>query len=336
MEKVLVTGASGFIAIHCIHELIRKGYKVKGSLRNINREDEVRKTFQKDSENHKLEFCKLDLLNDAGWDEAASDCDFLLHIASPFTIEEPKKESLIIDPALEGTLRALNAAKNSSKVKKVVLTSSMAAIAYGHDKKLCTPEDWTDITKDVGAYVKSKTIAEKAAWDFVKNNKANSFSITTIHPGMVFGPLLTDDIDGASAGLLSKMSNGKIPALPNAYFTVVDVRDIAKLHVESLCNNKSDYKRIIATSPQGINIMEISNILRKIGYKKTPQNFIPTKMINSLAPFNKEMKSIASMVNRGSYDADITETTSIFDWAPISLENTLKEMCHSLEHISSK
>ena len=199
----------------------------------------------------------------------------------------------------------------------------MAAIAYGHDKKLCTPEDWTDITKDVGAYVKSKTIAEKAAWDFVKNNKANSFSITTIHPGMVFGPLLTDDIDGASAGLLSKMINGKIPALPNAYFTVVDVRDIAKLHVESLCN-KSDYKRIIATSPQGINIMEISNILRKIGYKKTPQLFIPTKMINSLAPFNKEMKSMASMVNRGSYDADITETTSIFDWAPISLENTFK------------
>ena len=162
LEKVLVTGASGFIAIHCIHELLRTGYKVKGSLRNMIREDEVRKSFQKDSENHKLEFCKLDLLNDAGWDEAASDCDFLLHIASPFTIEEPKKESLLIDPALEGTLRALNAAKKSSKVKKVVLTSSMAAIAYGHDKQICTPEDWTDTTKDVGAYVKSKTIAEKA------------------------------------------------------------------------------------------------------------------------------------------------------------------------------
>ena len=306
MEKVLVTGASGFIASHCINELLNAGYAVKGSLRNMRREDEVRKSLKKDSENHKLEFCKLDLLDDEGWDEAAFDCDYLLHIASPFLIEEPKKESILIKPALEGTLRALNAAKNSSKVKKVVLTSSMAAIAYGHDKQLCKPEDWTDTTKDVGAYVKSKTIAEKAAWDFIHSDNEPSFSMTTIHPGMVLGPLLSDDIDGASAELLSKMINGKFPALPDAYFTVVDVRDVAKLHVESLRNNKSDNKRIITTSPQGINIMEISNILRKNGYKKSPQNFIPTKMINSLAPFNKEMKSMAAMVNRGSYGADIT------------------------------
>ena len=331
MEKVLVTGASGFIAIHCIHELIKAGYLVKGSLRNMNREDEVRKSLEKESDNHKLEFCKLDLLDDEGWDEAAFDCDYLLHVASPFTIEEPKKESILINPAVEGTLRALNASKNSSKVKKVVLTSSMAAIAYGHDKQLCSPEDWTDTTKNVGAYVKSKTIAEKAAWDFIHNDNEHSFSMTTIHPGMVFGPLLSDDVDGASAELLSKMINGKFPALPDAYFTVVDVRDVAKLHVESLRKNQSDNKRIIATSPQGINIMEISNILRKNGYKKAPQNFIPTKMINSLAPFNKEMKSMAAMVNRGSYGADITETISIYNWEPISLEKTLIDMGNSLK-----
>ena len=254
MEKVLVTGASGFIAIHCINELLNSGYAVKGSLRNMRREDEVRKSLEKDSENHKLEFCKLDLLDDEGWDEAAFNCDYLLHIASPFTIEEPKKESVLIKPALEGTLRALNAAKNSSKVKKVVLTSSMAAIAYGHDKQLCKPEDWTDTTKEVGAYVKSKTISEKAAWEFIHSDNKPSFSMPTIHPGMVFGPLLIDDKDGASAELLSKMINGKFPALPDAYFTVVDVRDVAKLHVESLRNNKSDNKRIITTSPQGINI----------------------------------------------------------------------------------
>ena len=110
MEKVLVTGASGFIAIHCINELLNAGYAVKGSLRNMRREDEVRKSLKKDSENHKLEFCNLNLLDDEGWDEAAFDCDYLLHIASPFTIEEPKKESILIKPALEGTLRALNAA----------------------------------------------------------------------------------------------------------------------------------------------------------------------------------------------------------------------------------
>ncbi|ABM72758.1 Possible dihydroflavonol-4-reductase [Prochlorococcus marinus str. MIT 9515] len=322
--------------MHCIHELLKEGYIVKGSLRNMKRAEEVRKSLKIDSENHKLEFCKLDLLHDEGWDEAAFDCDYLLHVASPFTIAEPKRESLLINPALEGTIRALNASKKSSKVKKVVLTSSMAAIAYGHDKQLCTPQDWTDTTKNVGAYVKSKTIAEKAAWDFVHNDNDHSFSMTTINPGMVFGPLLSDDIDGASAELLSKMINGKFPALPDAYFTVVDVRDVAKLHVDSLRNNKSDNKRIIATSPQGINIMKISKILRKNGYTKTPQKFIPTKMINSLASFNKEMKSMANMVNRGSYGADISETISIFNWEPISLEKTLIDMGNSLKQISTK
>ena len=336
MEKVLVTGASGFIAIHCINELLKAGYSVKGSLRNLRRENEVRESIEDPTRNQKLEFCKLELLEDEGWDEAAFDCDYLLHIASPFTIEEPKKEALLINPALEGTLRALNAAKKSSKLKKVILTSSMAAIAYGHHKQLCSPEDWTDTSKEVGAYVKSKTIAEKAAWDFINTDSKNSFSLTTIHPGMVFGPLLNDDIDGASAELISKMINGKIPALPDAFFTVVDVRDVAKLHVESLKNNKSDNKRIIATSPKGINIMEISKILRKNGYNKAPQNFIPTKMINSLAPFNKEMKSMAAMVNRGSYGADITETISIYNWEPIPLEKTLIDMGNSLKQISSK
>ena len=116
-------------------------------------------------------------------------------------------------------MRALNAAKNSSKVKKVVLTSSMAAIAYGHDKQLCKPEDWTDTTKEVGAYVKSKTIAEKAAWEFIHSDNEHSFSMTTIHPGMVFGPMLSDDTDGASAELISKMINGKFPALPCLLYT---------------------------------------------------------------------------------------------------------------------
>ncbi len=335
MEKVLVTGASGFIATHCINGLLKKGYIVKGSLRDLSREDEVRKSLEQDSLNNNLEFCKLDLLDDVGWISASVDCDYVLHIASPFTIQEPKKESILINPALEGTLRALESAKNS-KVKKVVLTSSMASIAYGHNKKLCSPEDWTDISKDVGAYVKSKTIAEKAAWDFVNKNKNDSFAMTTIHPGMVFGPFLTDDTDGASAELILNMINGKFPALPDAYFTVVDVRDVAKIHIESLTNRQSDNKRIIVTSSMGINIMEISKILRENGHIKSPKNVIPTKMINSLAPFNKEMKSMAAMVNRGSYGADIKETYSLFNWEPISLEKTLMDMCDSLKKQSNK
>ena len=330
--KVLVTGASGYIALHCILELLNNGYEVKGSLRDLKRENEVRKSLGTEFNNNNLEFCKLNLLNDEGWDDAASDCDYLFHIASPCFVEEPKDENELITPALEGTLRALKAA-HKSKIKKVVLTSSMGAIAYGHNKSYCNTNDWTDTSKDVGAYIKSKTIAEKAAWDFVDNQTDESFSMTTIHPGMVFGPLLSNDIEGISASLITKMITGKFPALPDIYFTVVDVRDVAKLHVQSLTNHHSDHKRIIATSQKGIPFLEISEILRELGFNKSPKSLVPTPVINSLAMFNRDMKSTSSMIKRGRYGADISETISIFDWDPIPFKKTLEDMTSSLKTI---
>ena len=330
-EKVLVTGASGYIALHCISKLLNDGYKVKGSLRDLAREGQVRKSLENKQAEANLEFCNLDLLKDDGWDEAASDCDYLIHIASPFIIQEPKNENTLIEPALKGTLRALNSAKNS-KVKKVVLTSSMASIAYGHNKEICTNSDWTDITKYAGAYIKSKTVAEKAAWDFIDNHSDNSFSLTTIHPGMVFGPILNKNFQGASASLINNLITGKFPALPDLYFTVVDVRDVAKLHVQSLKNIRSDNKRIIATSSNSIAFLEISKILREFGFDKAPTNLIPNKVINSLAPFNKEMKSTAVMINRGSYKVDISETELLFNWKPIPLRKTLEDMTNSLKY----
>ncbi len=331
-EKVLVTGASGYIALHSILQLLKKGYNVKGSLRNSNREDEVRKSLGTEFNNEKLEFCTLNLLNDEGWEDAASDCDYLFHIASPCCIEEPKNEKDLIAPALEGTLRALTAA-HKSKVKKVVLTSSIGSIAYGHNKSYCNPNDWTDTTKNVGAYIKSKTIAEKAAWDFVNNQSDVSFSLTTIHPGMVFGPLLSNKIEGMSANLITKMITGKFPALPDIYFTVVDVRDVANLHLQSLTNKQSDNKRIIATSQKGIPFLQISEILRELGFNKAPKGLIPTEVINCLAIFNRDMKSTSSLIKRGCYGADIRETMSIFDWEPIPFKTTLKDMTTSLKKV---
>ena len=330
--KVLVTGASGYIALHCISELLNNGYKVKGSLRDLAKEVEVRNSLECKLEETNLEFCNLDLLKNDGWDEAASDCDYLIHIASPFIIQEPKDENTLIEPALKGTMRALNAAKKYN-IKKVVLTSSMASIAYGHNKEICTNSDWTDITKYAGAYIKSKTIAEKAAWEFTENQSDKSFSLTTIHPGMVFGPLLNNDLEGASASLINNLITGKFPALPDLYFTVVDVRDIAKLHVQSLKNSGSDNKRIIATSSNSIAFLEISKILREFGFEKAPTNLIPNKVINSLAPFNKEMKSTAFMIKRGSYEVDISETELLFKWNPIPLRKTLEDMTDSLKQI---
>ena len=328
--KVLVTGASGYIALHCILELLKNGYRVKGSLRDLNREDEVRDSLGSKFNDNNLEFCKLNLLNDEGWDDAVSDCEYLFHIASPCFVEEPKNEKELITPALEGTMRALMAA-HKSKVKKVVLTSSMGAIAYGHSKSICNSNDWTDTTKDVGAYIKSKTIAEKAAWDFVNNLTDKSFTMTTIHPGMVFGPLLSNDIEGISASLITKMITGKFPALPDIYFTVVDVRDVAKLHVQSLINHQTDQKRIIATSNKGIPFLEISQILRELGFNKSPNSLVPTQLINSLAMFNRDMKNTSYMIKRGYYGADISETTSLFNWTPIPFKKTLEDMTISLK-----
>ena len=330
-EKVLVTGASGYIALHCISELLNQGYKVKGSLRDMSREHIIRDYFTCDNEELNLEFCKLDLLNDEGWDKAVSDCEYIMHIASPFVIEEPKNENDLIEPALKGTLRALNAA-NRNNIKKFILTSSMASVAYGHKAKICNKDNWTDTSINVGSYVKSKTLAERAAWEFVKDNKV-SFSLTTIHPGMVFGPLISNEIRGASANLIANMISGKFPALPEIFFTIVDVRDIAKLHVNSLKNENSDNKRILATSEKGIPFSEISGLLRKIGFEKSPKNIIPNQVINSLAVFNKEMKITSNMIQRGFYNVDLSETISIFNWKPITLEKTLVDMTNSIKEI---
>ncbi len=328
-KKVLVTGASGFIARQCISDLLIAGYSVRGSLRDLSKSEEVLDSLNA-LDNKDLEFCELDLLKDKGWREAASDCEYLIHIASPFVIQEPKDEKELITPALEGTLRALNAAKDTN-IKKVVLTSSMASIAYGHNKDICNENDWTDVSKDVGAYIKSKTIAEKAAWEFFNRECSESFSMTTIHPGMVFGPLLSNKNHGASASLILNMIRGKYPALPDVYFTVVDVRDVSRLHVDSLKNLNSNNKRIIVTSPNGISFIEISNILIKLGFNKSPKTLIPNKVINSLAPFNKEMRSTAAMIKRGCYGTDLSKTKEIFNLKLIPLEQTLKEMTKSLQ-----
>jgi len=333
-EKVLVTGASGYIALHCISELLKKGYKVKGSLRDMSKEPIVRGYFDSENENPNLEFCKLNLLHDEGWDNAVSDCEYIMHVASPFVIEEPKNEKDLIEPALEGTLRALNAAKRN-KIEKFILTSSMASVAYGHNAEICNNNNWTDTSKNVGAYVKSKTLAEKAAWEFLKDTNV-LFPLTTIHPGMVFGPLISNEIRGASATLIANMISGKFPALPEIFFTIVDVRDIAKLHVDSLKNQKSNNKRILATSENGIPFLDVSRILRNLGFEKSPQNIIPNQVINSLAVFNKDMRITSSMIKRGFYKVDLSDTISIFNWQPIPLEETLYDMTNSIQKILNK
>ena len=275
-----------------------------------------------------LEFCELNLLSDRGWKAAVKDCEFLIHIASPCTIKEPKNESEIINPAVEGTLRALNFAKNSN-IKKVILTSSIGAMLYGNKKKYCESSDWTNISEYVGSYIKSKTMAEKAAWNYFNNLSNPSFSFTTIHPGMVFGPVINGNLDGVSQNMILDLIKGQYPVLPDIYFSVVDVRDVAMIHVEALLKMESDNLRLIVTSEKSISFLELSRTLKKIGFKKCPTKLIPSFLIRFLAFFNKDMKITSMMIKKGSFAVDITKTKTLFNWVPIPLEKTLLDMTKS-------
>jgi|TARA_B100000768_G_C11223613_1_gene351746 dihydroflavonol-4-reductase len=331
MDKVLVTGASGYIALHCISELLKKGYAVKGSLRNLDREEEVRSSIKKEVADDKLEFCKLNLLSDDGWQDAMQGCDYLLHMASPFITYEPKNEDDLIRPAEEGTLRALKFAKDAG-VKKVVLTSSVAAIAYGHEKSICGPSDWSDINQNIGAYTKSKTIAERAAWNFINSQEQKNMTMTTIHPGLVLGPLLSNDIDGASADIMNKLITGQFPGNPNLNFTIVDVRDVALLHVKAISSDESNGKRCLTTSKDYLHMSKLSSILREGGYKKAPSKNIPNFIVKFLALFSSEMKGVARNLDR-KYEVDISETISLFNWKPIEIKKTILDMAASVQNI---
>ncbi|MCP5054134.1 MAG: NAD-dependent epimerase/dehydratase family protein, partial [bacterium] len=194
---VLVTGASGFIAMHCVLQLLEQGYRVRGTLRTPSRETSLRQTFQKHVEaGHRLEFMTADLTQDEGWDEAARGCRYVMHVASPVPLKKPKHEDELIIPAREGTLRVLKASAVAG-VKRVVLTSSVAAILYGHPRdgsKIFNENDWSKIDEKIGAYPKSKTMAERAAWDFVNNQQGEEkMELAAINPGVVLGPVLDED-----------------------------------------------------------------------------------------------------------------------------------------------
>mgnify|MGYP001298194008 CR=1 FL=1 len=252
-----------------------------------------------------------------------------MHTASPFPIKYVKNEMDLINPAKEGTLRVMNAAKNNS-IDRIIITSSNAAV-YAGNKHITSFDEtmWSNIdSKNVRAYTKSKTVAEKAAWEFAKKN--SSIVLTTINPVLVWGPGIGDHSSSASLKIFDMLIKKALPMVPKVKMPLVDVRDVSKLHIQSLENSKSDNKRIIATSQNGISFLEISTMLRKLGFEKAPINLIPNKVIYSLAPFNREMRSTSFMIKRGCYETDISKTKAIFNWNEITLEKTLKDMTESL------
>ena len=336
MEKVLVTGASGFIAEHCIIELLKNGYSVKGSLRTMNREQEVRDAVKTETDDTKLEFCKLDLLEDDGWEDAMWDCDYLMHVASPFVIEDPKDENELIKPAKEGTLRALNAAKKAG-IKRVVLTSSVAAVNSHMMSGTSDHTTWTDInSKYVTPYQKSKTIAEKAAWDFYNNqDNSNKMELAVINPGGVMGPQLGNDLGGASTQRVSQLISGKFPMIPALSFPFIDVRDVAILHLKAMTTPEADGKRFIAAHSEPTWMYQVAEVLSAAGYEKIKLKKAPSFMLKLIGLFDNKTKSLVPMLDK-YVPCDNSQTVKILNWEPMPWEQAFIEHAKSIEAIKDK
>lgn len=235
-DLVLVTGVSGFIGGHVALELLRQGFRVRGSVRDLGKADKVRATLARHGGDlGRLEFVALDLTSDTGWAEAMPGVRYLQHTASPFVTRMPRDKMELIRPAVDGTRRALKAALDAN-VERVVLTSSMAAASYGHGPEHTAPfgpADWTKLDgRHVNAYAESKTLAEREAWMMI-DSAGRHDDLAVINPNFVLGPLLDDD-PGTSAALIARLMAGGIPALPRLYFPVIDVRDVAAAHVRAM------------------------------------------------------------------------------------------------------
>lgn len=338
MKKVLVTGVSGYIGQHCAVELLKNGYAVKGSVRSLSKKDEVTNGIKKVIDpNGNLEYCELNLLNDEGWEEAMVDCDYVLHVASPFINIEPKDENLYIRPAVDGTMRALKAAKKAG-LKRVVITSSMVSMLENADKSInIDSNSWTNVNaKNVSAYAKSKTLAEQSAWDFINNQKGpDPMELTVVNPGPVFGPTLSGNLEGASMGMVKQIITGKMPMVPQAAINMSDVRDIAKIHVLALENKSASGKRFIVTTEKPYKFQEMAEILKTNGYPKVSTKLAPNFLLNFLGNFNREAKSMRAFIGK-TYSGDVTSTMETFNWKPISFEKTVIDTAKSVEEAMKK
>lgn len=292
-HRVLVTGITGYLGGHVALALLKRGYAVRGTLRDPDRADEVRRTLKAaGADIRHLEFRTLDLMEDRGWTEAAEGCRFMQHIASPFLLRMPKDENDLIAPAVEGTLRAVRAGLAAGH-ERIILTSSATAIDGGHRSydRPFTADDWTRIDgRHVNAYSKAKTLAEKAAWDLVETQGAQD-RLAVINPGTMLGPMLDDD-PGTSVGLVQSLMQGAMPMIPNLILPFVDVRDVADAQVAAMVAPDAGGKRHIVTNPC-LPLGEVAQMLRGCApdrATKVPSRRLPSWMAPLIAVFDKSLR----------------------------------------------
>jgi nucleoside-diphosphate-sugar epimerase len=294
-QRVLVTGGTGFIAGHCILQLLEQGHFVRATLRSLAKEATARGVLREAGmvPSDRLSFVAADLLHDDGWAAAAAGMDVVLHVASPVQPGRVAKEDDVIVPAREGTLRVLRAARDAG-VKRVVLTSAFHAVSWGypHGDHVFTEADWTILDgPGVDAYGRSKTLAERAAWDFIAA-EGGGLELTTMLPVAVMGPVMGKEISGANH-IVQRMLDGAMPVVPNLFIPVVDVRDVASAHVMAMTNPQAAGERFLLSNGRALSLKEIGAIIRRAlgdAAKRVPRRALPDFVVRIAARFNAEMR----------------------------------------------
>ncbi len=330
--KVLVTGANGFIGLHTTLRLLQLGYSVHATVRSEAHAKRVRETLSKCIDTSQLEFSLADLLKNDGWQEAVHGCNFVIHTASPYPAENPKSENELIIPAREGTLRILRAAQQEG-IPRVVMLSSVVAISDGHqgENRTFDETDWTDLSKTWLTYSKSKTLAERAAWDFIHSAENPShMELVAVNPSNVFGPVL-DSHYHTSTEWYRTIMHAQIPGVLRIQIDFVDVRDLVDILVKAMTVPEAADKRFICNAAS-IPLPEFANILHENfsqrGYR-IPTRILPDPMMRVIALFIPKVRSVARQL-QWTYGFSTEQTRLVFGWQPRPYKQTILDMAESL------
>ena len=333
MSTVLLTGGSGFIGTYCLLQLVAQGHVVRTTVRNLAREGDVRALLSAAGAEpgDRVSFAAADLTRDAGWADAVAGCEYVLHVASPFPTGVPAHEDDLIVPAREGTLRVLRASRDAG-VKRVVLTSSFAAVGYGLPPQSAPFDEtnWTDPTAGVSAYVKSKTLAERAAWDFIAN-EGGRLELSVVNPVGVLGPVLGPDYS-TSIGLVQRLMDGALPGLPQLYFGIVDVRDVADLHLRAMSDPRAKGERFLAVAGDFLSMRDIALVLKKrlgAAARNVPTWQLPNWMVRLAALRDPGVKQILPDLGKRR-NATSAKASRVLGWAPRSNEDAIVATAESL------